>query len=334
LNFAVEVKGLHKTFVSGFFRRRKKEALKGVDLRVPYGSFRGVLGPNGAGKATSSPSSPICSHPMPVKSPFWARPSRPMPRRSKGGSTSPSSSLLQIEITKTSAFVFKNWIMAKRNVFTVFEVLFWPVITFLSAGLLAKFAAMDSGLRAFVLVGAVSMSTVQVCQLDVAYVLLYDIWSKAVKHGFMAPVGLRHLFVGSLVAGMVRGGAVFLMLVAASRWLFGFDFTIPGPGPMGLFLGGLFLSAAAVGMLVCILVLPRSGKPRRDRRLVPGEPDAPPVRRLSVLPGWVTSVAQLIPVTYFLEYIRRFYGFEPSFSHALARDMARSSSTCAPRHCS
>jgi ABC-2 type transport system ATP-binding protein len=52
LKFAVEVQGLRKTFVSGWFRKRRVEALKGVDLAVPDGAFWGILGPNGAGKTT------------------------------------------------------------------------------------------------------------------------------------------------------------------------------------------------------------------------------------------------------------------------------------------
>jgi ABC-2 type transport system ATP-binding protein len=52
VRFAIEVKGLQKTFVSGWFRKRKKEALSGVDLSVPEGAFWGLLGPNGAGKTT------------------------------------------------------------------------------------------------------------------------------------------------------------------------------------------------------------------------------------------------------------------------------------------
>ena len=42
---AIEVAGMGKTYGS-------VEALKGVDLTVPYGTIRGLLGPNGAGKTT------------------------------------------------------------------------------------------------------------------------------------------------------------------------------------------------------------------------------------------------------------------------------------------
>jgi ABC-2 type transport system ATP-binding protein len=52
LNLAVEVKNLHKTFVSGWIRKRRKEALRGVNLSVPRGALWGILGPNGAGKTT------------------------------------------------------------------------------------------------------------------------------------------------------------------------------------------------------------------------------------------------------------------------------------------
>jgi ABC-2 type transport system ATP-binding protein len=52
LNLAIELKGLRKTFVSGWLRKRTKEALRGVNLSVPEGAFWGLLGPNGAGKTT------------------------------------------------------------------------------------------------------------------------------------------------------------------------------------------------------------------------------------------------------------------------------------------
>lgn len=52
MKFAVEVSGLRKTFVSGWIHKRRKEALRAVDLAVPPGVLWGILGPNGAGKTT------------------------------------------------------------------------------------------------------------------------------------------------------------------------------------------------------------------------------------------------------------------------------------------
>jgi len=232
-----------------------------------------------------------------------------------------SSWLLQDELTKTRAFVFKNWIMTKRNVFTLFEILFWPLVAFLSVGFLTEFAALQPEMKAFILIGVISMSAVQVCQLDVSYALLYDVWSKAVKHGFAAPVGIRHLLLGSLIVGILRGGSVFVLLVAASYVLFGFDFTLPGPLPMALFVLGLFLSAAMVGVFVCILVLVFGNRAEVAAwslvslmLLLCGV-----YYPVSVLPAWVRVLAEIIPLTYFLEYFRLFYGFPPIFSHVLLK---------------
>ena len=44
---ALEVKNLCKVYEGGL------EALKGINLSIPQGSFYGLLGPNGAGKTTT-----------------------------------------------------------------------------------------------------------------------------------------------------------------------------------------------------------------------------------------------------------------------------------------
>jgi ABC-2 type transport system ATP-binding protein len=48
----LEVEGLEKTFVLGFFRK-KVHALRGVTFQARQGEIFGVLGPNGAGKTTT-----------------------------------------------------------------------------------------------------------------------------------------------------------------------------------------------------------------------------------------------------------------------------------------
>jgi ABC-2 type transport system ATP-binding protein len=50
-DFAIEAQGLEKTY-RGDRKNPPKQALKGIDLAIPRGSFFGLLGPNGAGKST------------------------------------------------------------------------------------------------------------------------------------------------------------------------------------------------------------------------------------------------------------------------------------------
>jgi len=49
--FAIEAEGLEKRY-AGLLGRDAKDALRGVDLKVPAGSAFGLIGPNGAGKTT------------------------------------------------------------------------------------------------------------------------------------------------------------------------------------------------------------------------------------------------------------------------------------------
>jgi len=51
MNPAIEIQNLRKTYAGGK-KTPPKEALKGIDLTIPCGSFFGLLGPNGAGKST------------------------------------------------------------------------------------------------------------------------------------------------------------------------------------------------------------------------------------------------------------------------------------------
>ncbi len=50
--YAIKAEGIFKTFRSGWWKRREKEALKGIDLQIEGSEIFGILGPNGAGKTT------------------------------------------------------------------------------------------------------------------------------------------------------------------------------------------------------------------------------------------------------------------------------------------
>jgi ABC-2 type transport system permease protein len=216
-------------------------------------------------------------------------------------------------LNKYLASAYKNWIISRRNIFTLFELFFWPMISLLSIGLLTRFLKVDEGMGSFLLVGAIALTILQVAQIDVAYVLLFDMWSKSIKNTFIAPVHSYHLVFGALLFGILRGSVVFLILVVVSHYLFGFNFLAGGLLPVLIFLAGVFATAAVIGITVCICILTFGQKADVAAWSLSGlillfsgiyYP-------INVLPGPLQTVARAIPLTYFLEYYRSVFIPEP-----------------------
>lgn len=226
---------------------------------------------------------------------------------------------LRTDLNKIWAFSTRSTLVNRRNVFAIFEMVFWPLIGVFSVGLLTRFLSLEGETVAFILIGAVTMNTVQIAQLDLSYALLYSVWSKSLKHEFIAPVRLSHILVGSGLIGLVRGLMVFVLMGCLSVYFFDMDLARPGLAGLTLFLLGLFLNAAIIGALVLALVL-RFGQRAEVAAwafsylmlLLCGL-----YYPVSVLPQGVQFLAQLIPLTYFLDYFRHFYGFPLVSKHPL-----------------
>jgi ABC-2 type transport system permease protein len=231
---------------------------------------------------------------------------------------------LRVELTAVGAFALRNLQMASRNVFLIFELLFWPVQGVLMIGLMARFFQMTPEQTSFVLIGQIAFSTVNVCQLDVAYAVLYDVWSKSVKHQFLAPVGVRHLTLGAWAVGILRGLVVFALLALCGRWAFGFNAFAAGPGPVAAFLLGCFLTAWAVSVLVCALIMLLGAKAETAAWATVNAvlTLAGIYYSVAVLPEPIAALAAAIPLTYFLDAYRAYYGFPAEFAHPIASGLA------------
>jgi ABC-2 type transport system permease protein len=222
---------------------------------------------------------------------------------------------LHAELIAASASAIRNFQMATRNVFLLFELLFWPVVGVLTIGLMTRFLDLESKETSFVLIGQMAFSIVGTCQLDVAYSVLYDFWSKSMKHHFLAPIAVRHLTVGSWVVGVVRGALVFVITATLAWSAFRFNVFAAGAGPVLLLLAGCFLTAWIVGVFVCMLILLFGGRAETSAwasiNLVLAL--AGIYYPVSVLPGWAATIAQAIPLTYFLDAYRARFGFPSSY---------------------
>jgi ABC-2 type transport system permease protein len=234
--------------------------------------------------------------------------------------------MIRDEFVRIWAFALRNVLMASRNIFFVFELTFWPTVGVLSIGLMTRFLDLSAADASFVLIGTMALSTVQVCQLDVAYAVLYDVWSKSMKHQFLAPIEVHHLTIGSWLVGVARGLLVFCLLAGLAWWAFRFDPMAMGVMPLTAFLLGCFLTAWIVGVLVCTLVLlfgtraEASAWAMVNLVLVLAGIYYP----ISMLPGAIAAMASAIPLTYFLDAYRAPYGFAPEFQHPLLVGLALS----------
>lgn len=230
------------------------------------------------------------------------------------------------ELLAVWAVLVRNALMASRNVFFFFELLFWPIVGVLSIGLMSRFLRLSPEQASFVLVGTIALSVVNVCQLEVAYAVLLDVWSKSMKHQFLAPIGIRHLTLGSWIVGMARGTAIFCLLAILGWWAFGFDVLRPGWAALGAFLLGCFLNAWVVGVAVCALITLFGNRAEAfawasvNLVLVLAGIYYP----ISVLPEPVALLARAIPLTYFLDAYRSHYGFVSGFSAPVATGLGLS----------
>ena len=230
------------------------------------------------------------------------------------------------ELLAVWAVVVRNALMASRNVFFFFELLFWPIVGVLSIGLMTRFLRLTPEQASFVLIGTIALSVVNVCQLEVAYAVLLDVWSKSMKHQFLAPIGIRHLTAGSWLVGMVRGLAIFVLLALLGGWAFDFDVLRPGWAALAAFLLGCFLTAWVVGVAVCALITLFGNRAEAfawasvNLVLVLAGIYYP----VSVLPEPVAVLARAIPLTYFLDAYRTHYGFPSEFAAPVATGLALS----------
>lgn len=207
-------------------------------------------------------------------------------------------------LNRAAAFTFRNYIFAVRNFFSFVELLFWPLVSLISVGLMGDYLKLDDAPLNFIMTGAVAAGVLQVAQLDVSYSLLYEVWSKSVKQTLLAPIGVTENLFGSWVVGFVRGLIVFAVLAICAVTMFHFQF--PPLWVTAVFLVGIMMCAFLLGLLVTVLILSFGQKAEITAwmfaylfMLICGI-----YYPVDILPPVFKFLADIIPITYFLEFFR------------------------------
>jgi ABC-type multidrug transport system ATPase subunit/ABC-type multidrug transport system permease subunit len=229
----------------------------------------------------------------------------------------PKSGGGQAWLNRAYAFTIRSAIFARRNLFVMTDVFFWPMVSLISIGFMAKFIKLGPQTLGFVMTGTLAAGVLQIAQLDVGYTVLYELWSKSLKHTLLTPVGVSEGVAGTWAVGMVRGFIAFVLLTCAAAW--GFGFHLPGLLTTALFLFGLFACAFILGILVNILILSFGQKVEITAwmfaqlfMILCGM-----YYPIDMLPKVFQYLALMVPITHFLEFFRQFYGFKAHSPHPL-----------------
>jgi len=234
----------------------------------------------------------------------------------------PLSGGLQAWLNRAYAFTVRSSIFAVRNLFVMTDLFFWPMISLISIGLMAKFINMGAQTLGFVMTGALAAGILQITQLDVGYTVLYELWSKSLKHTLLSPVGVAEGVVGTWIVGMVRGFFAFVILSSAASW--GFGFHLPGFFVTAFFLLGLYSCAFILGILVNVLILSFGQKVEITAwmfaqlfMILCGM-----YYPVDILPKFFQYLALIVPITHFLEFFRQSYGFKAHTPYPLLTGFA------------
>lgn len=228
-----------------------------------------------------------------------------------------SSSFRRI-ISETIAFAYRNYVVTKNEFYAIFEMLFWPLVTLISVGLLGEFLYLSKNEIAFIIIGVIALSVVHIVQIDVTYVMLLDMWSMSLKYIIVSPMPFYRMVLGAWLFGAVRGVISLSLLIILSSAIFNFSFELPFSSAL-IFAIGLFASAMLIGIFNCILILIFG----RRAEIFAWTLTAIVMifcgiyYPVTILPEPFRTFGLLIPITHFLEYFRSFYGFSPTLENPL-----------------
>ncbi len=221
-------------------------------------------------------------------------------------------------LSETFAFTYRNYALTKNEFYAIFEMLFWPLVSLISVGLLGEFLYLEKEAVAFILIGVITLSVVQITQIDVTYVMLLDMWSMSLKYIIVTPTPFYRMVTGAWIFGSIRGLVSLLILVAMSSRLFGFSLILP-PTAMAVFILGILMSGMLIGIFNCTLILVFG----RRAEIFAWTLTAIVMifcgiyYPVTILPEPFRTFGLLIPITHYLEYFRSFYGFQSAFPNPL-----------------
>jgi ABC-2 type transport system permease protein len=221
----------------------------------------------------------------------------------------PSGGNYGLSACRIAAMVERYWYLLRSSWPRLLELIYWPTVQMLTWGFLQLYVAQNAGFFARAggtFIGAVLLWDILFRgQLGFSMSFLEEMWSRNLANLMMSPLKPVEFVIALMAMSIVR---LVIGMVPVSLLAIGFfGFNLYGMGfALAAFFANLILTSWAVGILVAGIVI-RNGLGAESFAwtimflLMPLTCVYYPV---AVLPGWLQTVAWLLPPTYVFEGMR------------------------------
>lgn len=207
------------------------------------------------------------------------------------------------------AMVYRHVYLYRGSWTRLVELVYWPAMELFVWGFLTIYLrGLGPGLPDFVVLflgGLILWDVLFRSQIGVSLAFLEEIWSRNLSNLFASPLTPLEFVASQVIVALARTAIAMLFMAALSAVLYQYNLFAMGL-PLAAFFINLLVMGWSVGLLVSALIL-RFGQGAESLAwavIFLFQPVAAVFYPVSILPGWLQSVAWATPAAHVFEGMR------------------------------
>jgi ABC-2 type transport system permease protein len=213
-----------------------------------------------------------------------------------------------MSINRIKGLMLQELFISLRSLEVIFDFLIFPIMSIIVFGFLALFlsGSGQNNIANSLLTGMLLWEIIFIIQYSVSVESLWNIWSDNLSNMFIAPISLFEYIFAQSLSGILKAIIIFIPASFLSYAIFHFNIYQLGAVNLLLYFVNLTLFSLSMGLVILGLIF-RYGT--RIQSFAWGilpilQPLTAAFYPVSVLPGWLQTVAWLLPPTYIFEAAR------------------------------
>ncbi|MDO8497188.1 MAG: ABC transporter permease [bacterium] len=210
-------------------------------------------------------------------------------------------------INRITGVLKQELFITKASLEVIFDLVFFPLINIVVFGFVSLWLAGSSTKEAYYLLsGMILWQMVYIGQYSITIGALWNIWSRNMSNMFVSPLSIKEYIVALMISGLLKTLIIFILTGVLSIFVFKFNIFDYGLLNLSLYFVNLTLFAWALGIVLLGVVF-RFGT--RIQALAWGvayllQPLTAAFYPVKILPGFLQTIAYLLPPTYIFEAAR------------------------------